>query len=101
MFGNYLKLAFRNIINYTRYENNSYFQSITIKYIPENGEAEKFFYESKFYLGDTSFLNIFDFPFVFGRADNAIQNEHSLVITSDISHKYFGDKNPVEALRYE
>jgi putative ABC transport system permease protein len=87
--------TYPEIINYTRHENNSLFQSIMVKYINGDGEIEKFFYENRFFLGDTSFFDIFDFPFVFGQAENALQSENSLVITKETAHKYFGDKNPI------
>lgn len=88
--------TYPEIINYTRHENNSFFQTNVLKYISEDGSNEKLFYEKEFYLGDTSFFKIFDFPFIFGNPETALNDEYSLVLTDKTAKKYFGDENPIE-----
>lgn len=42
---------------------------------------------------DSSFLSIFDFPLLEGDASTALTTPNSIVITSDIAHKYFGEQS--------
>lgn len=53
------------------------------------------FEESKFYLGDSSFFNVFDFDFKYGNKEDALKNSYSVVLTDNAAKKYFGDENPV------
>jgi len=46
-------------------------------------------------LVDPSYLDMFTFPLLHGEKKNALADEHSIVITSKLSQKLFGDENPV------
>lgn len=42
---------------------------------------------------DSNFLELFDFPLVYGDSKSALSNKNSIVITEQIAQKYFGDAN--------
>ena len=44
---------------------------------------------------DTSFFEVFTLPLKYGRPENALRDKYSVVITSEISERLFGDQNPV------
>ena len=64
----------------------------TIKY----GDNE--YQERKFYLADSSFFNIFDFDFKYGNPDKVFETSNAVVITEEVSKKYFGEANPLGKL---
>ena len=51
--------------------------------------------ESKFLFGDPSVLTMFSFPMSQGDRYSALNEPRSVVISSKIARKYFGDDNPV------
>ena len=54
------------------------------------------FYEDQFYWSDSSVFRIFDLPFLYGKADEALTETNTVVLTKSISEKYFGKGvNPV------
>jgi putative ABC transport system permease protein len=59
-----------------------------------NPENEKVFYES-YYLADSSFFNIFDFPVVDGDTKTALLNPYAVVLTDETALKIFGKKEVV------
>ena len=68
------------------------------KYYPKNtlvSYRDKRFYENGFLLTDSTFFGIFTFRFVRGDPSYALKNPNSIVITSSIAKKYFGDENPI------
>ncbi len=44
---------------------------------------------------DSTVFNIFDFKFLLGSKDKALVDPHSLVLTEELSHKIFGEENPI------
>ncbi|MCK4989372.1 MAG: ABC transporter permease, partial [Bacteroidales bacterium] len=44
---------------------------------------------------DSSFFEMFTFGFKYGNKDNVLREPYSMVITEELSEKYFGDENPV------
>ncbi|HPE18157.1 MAG TPA: ABC transporter permease [Tenuifilaceae bacterium] len=44
---------------------------------------------------DSTAFDIFDFKFLFGSKEKALTDPHSLVLTEDLSHRIFGDENPI------
>ncbi len=80
-----LKEEFPEIQNVARTDwGNRWLFTIADKTIYEDGR-----------LVDKSFLNLFTFPLVHGEIKNALQDEHSIVITEKMSRKFFGGENPV------
>jgi len=53
------------------------------------------FREDAFYKADQSVFSIFDFHFIEGTSNNALQNSGSIVITETIAKKYFGTSTAV------
>ena len=53
------------------------------------------FSEPDFYFVDPSIFNVFTFPLVSGNSETVLENPWSIVMTSAIARKYFGNENPV------
>ena len=56
---------------------------------------EKVFTEERFAFVDSTFFEIFTFPFVSGDPNTALDRPHTIVITEEIKEKYFGDEDPM------
>jgi len=82
------------IVQFTRIYSLSSMRTCTFKYQPEQG-LPVMYYETNVDLVDSSFFTMFSFPFVYGNAETAFQDPHSLVITNRIAAKYFGRENPM------
>jgi putative ABC transport system permease protein len=67
----------------------TWFEEVTILH-----QNQKF-KESKFMFADSSALKMFSFPMKKGDAENALNERKSIVISSKIAKKYFGNENPV------
>lgn len=62
--------------------------------------GDVYFEEREVLAVDTTFFELFSFPFVQGDARSALQDPASVIITESMSRKYFGEKNPLgEILR--
>ncbi|MGH7600820.1 MAG: ABC transporter permease [bacterium] len=57
--------------------------------------GEKSFYEERFARVDTTFFEIFSFPFVYGEAKSAFTQPSSIVLAASLAKKYFGDEDPM------
>jgi len=64
-------------------------RSVKMKYM------ENTFVESRVYYADPTFLEIFHFPLISGDYKKALVEPSSLLISKDMSEKYFGRENPV------
>ena len=51
--------------------------------------------EEKLYRVDSSFFDVFTFPFVHGNAKDAFKEVQSIVLTESSAKRYFGNDNPV------
>ena len=51
--------------------------------------------EDKLYRVDSSFFDVFTFPFVHGNAKDAFKEVQSIVLTESSTKRYFGNDNPV------
>ncbi|MVM33910.1 FtsX-like permease family protein [Spirosoma sp. HMF4905] len=56
---------------------------------------DKQFYEEGLYRVDSSFFDVFTFPFVQGAPKEAFRQLNSIVLTETMAHKYFGAQNPM------
>ena len=72
--------------NYTRYQGVDGWK---INY------GDKFFYNDFLSTADSSFFEIFTFPFVMGDPKTALKDRNSIVITESMARKYFGDVDPM------
>ncbi len=50
----------------------------------------KKFYEAQFYWGDSSLFDIFHLPFLYGNQRTALREPNTVVLTEEVSEKYFG-----------
>jgi len=81
-----LKQKFPEIESYTRiYETGR--KLVTYK--------EKKFLEARFFFADPAFFNMFSFPVLQGAATEHQDNLDYVMLTEEMSEKYFGNKNPV------
>ena len=53
------------------------------------------FDEKNVYAGDTTFFDVFSFEFIMGDPKTAFRIPHAVIITREISEKYFGKTNPI------
>jgi len=56
---------------------------------------ERKFTEDKLLFADAGFFNFFSFKLLSGQASQVLSKPFSMVISTDIAKKYFGDENPV------
>ncbi len=68
-----------------------------MSYLPrllfEKGDLK--LYESNVRAADSTFFEMFSYPFIFGEPSTALINPHSIVLTEELAEKYFGDENPI------
>jgi len=67
----------------------SWFGEVNITWEDQN------YKEQKFVFADPSLLTMFSFPMKQGDRNTALDNRKSIIISSRIAHKYFGDENPL------
>lgn len=51
--------------------------------------------ENHIWYVDSNFLQMFDFPLKYGNPESVLDDQVNVVITEEMSEKYFGDTNPV------
>src|SRR4051794_32183708 len=51
--------------------------------------------EEKLFGVDSSFFDVFTFPFIYGNAKTAFKDVNSIVLTQTAAKKFFGNENPV------
>lgn len=57
--------------------------------------GEKAFYESRIICVDSTFLKVFTFPLIKGDPNTALREPYSMVLTSEMAIKYFGNEDPI------
>jgi putative ABC transport system permease protein len=59
-------------------------------------------YETNMRAADSTFFEMFSFPFIYGEPSTALINPHSIVLSEEMAQRYFGDENPIgQALTLE
>lgn len=53
------------------------------------------YFENDFYYADSTFFDVFPLPLTHGEAETALQQPNSIVLTTEMAQKYFGENNPV------
>jgi putative ABC transport system permease protein len=53
------------------------------------------FFEDKIYFADSTVFKLFDYEFILGSPDNALNEPNTIVITESFASRYFGRENPV------
>lgn len=56
---------------------------------------DNLFYENNWVYTDPSVFNIMTWPLIEGDIETALTQPYSLVLTTDMAEKYFGDENPI------
>jgi putative ABC transport system permease protein len=56
---------------------------------------DKHIYEERIYRVDSSFFNVFTFPFLEGNAKSAFKEVNSIILTKTAAKKYFGAEDPL------
>jgi AraC-like DNA-binding protein len=62
--------------------------------------GDRKFDERNIYYADPNFLQVFDYPLLRGRKATVLSRPNGIVITADISKKYFGDENAIGKTLY-
>ena len=61
-----------------------------LQYYGDNGAEKKSFYETKGYMTDSSFFDMFSYNFIEGNAATALNNPNTIVLSEEIARKFFG-----------
>lgn len=70
--------------------------------VPLISYDDKRFYEKRFFFADSTVFDVFSFTFIEGNPQTALDQPHSVVITRDMAHKYFGEEHALgKVLRFE
>ncbi|MCW3110126.1 MAG: hypothetical protein JWQ09_4632, partial [Segetibacter sp.] len=64
-------------------------------YLIKYKDKDKKITEDKVFGVDSSFFNVFTFPFVLGDAKSAFKHVNSIVLTETSAKKYFANENPI------
>lgn len=67
---------------------------LVLNYTPATGEPKRF-EEKGGYLADSTAINVFDLQFIRGNAQSALSGINAIILTEEMSRKYFGDEDPV------
>ena len=67
-------------------------ETMLMKY--EHGNDRKQFFETNGYYVDSNFFQILTYHFLYG-SEGALNAPNSIVISNDLSYKFFGNQNPV------
>ncbi len=57
--------------------------------------TDKVFFETQIKAADSGIMKVFTLPLLFGDAQTALRDPHSIILSEKLSKKYFGDANPV------
>lgn len=82
-----LKDEYPEIVEVTRVRTRGYPSAV------RHGDIS--YYERRFFLADPSFFSMFSYNFASGNPQMALNNPHSVVITREAAHRYFGDEDPM------
>ncbi len=64
--------------------------------------GENKFNEKRFFFADSTFFDIFDYEFVKGNPETALDEQYSVVITESTAKRYFREKEPLgKTIRFE
>lgn len=72
-----------------------------VRFHKDNNDAatleydDKLFTEEKIFFTDPEVFEVFDFPFLAGNPQEALQTSNSIVMTDAAARKYFGQENPI------
>src|SRR6266487_3754278 len=64
----------------------------TLLQYKEGNAAPKSFYETKGYVADASFFNLFTYHFIEGDATTALKDPNTIVLSEEVAKKFFGNQ---------
>jgi putative ABC transport system permease protein len=59
------------------------------------GHKDKKFYEERFFFAEPSIFTVFDFPLIKGDSTTALNEPNTIVLSREMTEKYFGDEDPI------
>ena len=59
------------------------------------GHKDKKFYEERFFFAEPSIFTVFDFPLIKGDSATALNEPNTIVLSREMTEKYFGDEDPI------
>lgn len=57
--------------------------------------GEQVFSEARFYRADSTFLEVFPFPLVYGEPTSVLRQPNSILLTASTARRYFGETYPI------
>ncbi|MDJ1502817.1 ABC transporter permease [Xanthocytophaga agilis] len=66
--------------------------------LSENGKVNKSFYETKGYMADSTFFDLFSYNFIEGVPHTALNEPNSVVISEEIAKKLFGNQSALNKI---
>ena len=78
---------FSDVLSYTRIRRH------LKQYLFKHGDTK--FLEDKVYWADTNFFEMFSFPLLRGNPQTVLEDPYSIVLSSTLAQKYFGDQDPI------
>ncbi|MBX3238591.1 MAG: ABC transporter permease [Chitinophagaceae bacterium] len=90
-----MKRDFPEVVSYVRMLNLSV---LTNKYAISSqlpGGESRVFNESRVFLADSAFFNIFSFSLVKGSRQHCLEEPYTIAISQSTARKYFGDTDPI------
>ncbi|MBX3238594.1 MAG: ABC transporter permease [Chitinophagaceae bacterium] len=90
-----MKRDFPEVTSYTRMLNFSVFANKYAVSSEQPGAERRVFNESRVFLVDSSFFNVFSFPLVKGNRQHCLAEPNTIVISQSVARKYFGNSDPL------
>lgn len=88
-----LKADFPEVEEFTRlYKSSLLFTTATLVYNSKD-KSPIGFNEANIYFADSTFFDVFSFPLIEGSSKSALKARGSIVMTSSMARKYFGNEN--------
>lgn len=87
-----MKREFPEVVRATRILKMFSDDKTLLQYSKGDGSEKKSFYETKGFLADSSFFNMFSYNFIEGNASSALNNPNTIVINEEIARKIFGNE---------
>src|SRR5450432_1597202 len=87
--------AFRNDFSFAEKTARVVTYRNTVLSIPGGKEIKKFQEEQGVAFAEPAFLDIFDFPLVYGNQQTALLHPNSAILTQTIAKKYFGNEQAI------
>ena len=85
-----LKLNYPDLVEeYVRFVND-FNSAFIIK-----SKEDRSFYEKSFAYVDSTLFKVFDYEFIYGNPENALDGPNKIVLTESAAKKYFGNENPI------